>query len=166
MATTVYKINSTFDEKYQMGSGGAPLGTMNIDLWVDTVEAPKRHLWYNFVAAGIASGSAVPPGATTASASIAIYGRDQYGWHPQCHIYGIDADDAAAFTTEQGPVERTRTPASVEWDQDYPNSNAYQDTPDLAAIVQEIVDRTGYAPDAIAFSLIAETDTFGTGLRA
>jgi hypothetical protein len=89
-------------------------------------------------------------------------------------IYGENADDAAAFTTGAADISsRTQTTASVEWS--FPQSSgasawtigyrgANQRTPDLATIVQEIVDRAGWASgNAMAFTL--QHDGVGLGSR-
>ena len=73
-------------------------------------------------------------------------------------IYGEDADDAAAFVNSNNNVtDRDLTTATVSWSPpDWTaigDSGADQLTPDLAAIVQEIVDRTNYT-SASAIAII------------
>ncbi len=90
-------------------------------------------------------------------------------------IQGEDADDAAAFTTGAADISRrTRTTATVEWS--LPESSGAsawtigcrgpnQRTPDLATIVQKIVDRAGWASgNAMAFTL--QRNGVGLGSRA
>ena len=89
-------------------------------------------------------------------------------------IYGEDADDAAAFTTDAADISsRTQTTATVEWS--LPESSGAsawtigdrgtnQRTPDLATIVQEIVDRANWASgNAMAFTF--QHDGVGLGSR-
>lgn len=65
-------------------------------------------------------------------------------------FWGEDADDAAAFTTTPFNItDRTRTTASVDWVMDawlnVADEGAAQLSPDLKEIIQEIIDRPGWA---------------------
>jgi len=89
-------------------------------------------------------------------------------------ITGEDADDAAAFTTGSTNVTgRTDTTATVTWelpassgDDAWTEGDAglNQRTPNLATIVQEIVDRAGWASGADLVLLFAH-DNVGLGAR-
>jgi probable HAF family extracellular repeat protein len=62
-------------------------------------------------------------------------------------IFGEDADNAAAFTTASNNLSsRTRTSASVTWNNvvSWTANNDFQSL-DISAIIQEIVDRPGWA---------------------
>jgi hypothetical protein len=62
--------------------------------------------------------------------------------------YAHDIDDAATFTTTEGDVDgRTKTTASVAWTtNDLGTAGARITSPDLAAVIQEVVDRPGWQP--------------------
>lgn len=76
-------------------------------------------------------------------------------------IYGNDVDDANDFSTEADIRDRTRTTANVSWVQDgvWPSPPQWGNTPELKTIIQEIVDRPGWAANQhIALLFIANTD--------
>lgn len=79
----------------------------------------------------------------------------QYGKQTRFNIYGEDADDATIYTTAANLDSATRTSASVAvtldtesgssaGDQSYPPSTE-QTVADITSIVQEIVNRAGWA---------------------
>jgi hypothetical protein len=56
------------------------------------------------------------------------------------------ADDAAIFSSSRGPYHAADGIATVEWVQDNLGADGTQvETPDISALVQEYVDRAGYA---------------------
>jgi len=66
-------------------------------------------------------------------------------------IHGEDTDDASAFSTQPGDITaRPRTAASVDWHVPAWTAKGLagtdQQTPNLAAVIQEIVDRPGWTP--------------------
>lgn len=91
----------------------------------------------------------VPQLATINSASISIFAVG--GAFPALtKIIGEDADDAATFSTLANYDGRSRTTARVDWD--IPNSGAwhtpsaqFRQSPDITAIIQEIIDRPGWS---------------------
>jgi hypothetical protein len=123
-------------------------------------------------------GVEIPQGATVASAWIQFTSASTIAGGGTAaavvDIYGENTDDAAAFTTGAADISsRTQTSATVAWS--LPESSGAsawtigdrgtnQRTPDLAPIVQEIVDRAGWASgNAIAFTL--QHDGGGLGSR-
>lgn len=65
----------------------------------------------------------------------------------QLAFVGEASDDALPFTTEPGNVtSRSLTAARVEWSPvpEWPSVGSFHRTPDLAAVVQEIVSRPGW----------------------
>ncbi len=78
-------------------------------------------------------------------------------------IFGEDIDTSPQFTTGSGNITgRTPTSASVDWDSlpAWNTVGATETTPDLAAILQEIVNRGGWASGNAASFIIV-----GTGER-
>jgi len=89
----------------------------------------------------------VPNGATITRAFISfISTNNDSGGAVNARVYGEDADSAAVFSTYADFQGRTRTTAYASWNlipiwhvgETYP-------TPDLTDIIQEIVDRAGWA---------------------
>lgn len=88
----------------------------------------------------------VPNGANIVSAHIEFVSTVTSFDFVSTIIYGEDADDANIFSTEVDFNGRTRTTAHVDWliSDPWVASMLYA-TPDLTAIVQEIVNRVGWA---------------------
>lgn len=94
----------------------------------------------------------IPQGATIVSATLDFWNEyDEYGDHVKGLIYGEAADDAVIFSSGNPPVSRPLTTASAAWDSSGTiASEAWISTtsnapPDISAIVQEIVNRSGWA---------------------
>jgi hypothetical protein len=76
--------------------------------------------------------------------------------------YAHDVDDAPTFTTTNGDIDgRTRTTASVAWTtNDLGSSGARVSTPNLAAVLKEVVDRPGWQPgNNVAFIYVHNSAT-------
>lgn len=104
----------------------------------------------------------VPSGATINSASLSFVPSSS-GDEPNHPIYGNDVDNAAAFTAgaTSDISTRTRTTATVTWSSTNlgATGTSLHSTPDLATIVQEIIDRAGWASgNAMAFMLQGSSD--------
>ena len=91
----------------------------------------------------------IPQGATITNAFIEFETDETNSGATSVTIQGEDVDDAPTFTTGNSNISnRTRTTASVAWNS-IPAWNTTSErhvTPDLTAIVQEIVDRGGWSP--------------------
>lgn len=106
----------------------------------------------------------IPPGAIITNAYIQFTADEVSSGLASLLITGEDTDDAGAFTTVNFNVSsRDRTDASVSWDVNAwtmrGEADAAQRTPDLAAIIQEIVDRAGWAALNDIVLLITGTGT-------
>ena len=109
----------------------------------------------------------VPNGATITNAYIQFTVDETSSSTANLTIKGEDHDNAPAFSTSDFDVsDRTTTTASVNWDP-VPwtvvgEAGTDQQTPDLSAIVQEIVDRSGWTPNN---SMVLTVTGTGTGKR-
>lgn len=90
----------------------------------------------------------VPQGATISEAHIIFnVQNDGTSTNVVCDLKGHDTDDAIApttraeFDTDLGEA----TAASVNWDGEDFTASTVINTPDIASIIQEIVDRAGWA---------------------
>jgi hypothetical protein len=95
----------------------------------------------------------IPQGSTIISAKLTFQckggGHTFAGASNDFKIIAEAIDDAAAFTTTDFDItSRDRTSATAAWNPPYPTSGGdIVDTPDLAALIQEVVSRTGWSDD-------------------
>lgn len=106
----------------------------------------------------------IPRGVTITNAYIQFQTDETDSSPANFLIQGQDADDAAGFSsTPYDITSRQRTSASVAWTPaawtQVGAAGAEQRTPDLKAILQEMVNRPGWAGDDLAFIIT------GTGER-
>ena len=103
------------------------------------------------------AGLGIPQGAVITSAYLQFQVDEADSGAVSLEIRGQDADNAGAFTSGSGDVSARPTTSSViGWSPPAWTtagaSGPDQRTPDLAELVQQIVDRPGWAPDnALAF---------------
>jgi putative CocE/NonD family hydrolase len=93
---------------------------------------------------------AIPQGAEITAAHVQFTTDETGGGSAALVIRGHDTNDAPTFTSSSGNVStRPRTSASVPWNPPAWNvvgeSGAAQRTPNLAPVIQEIVDRGGWS---------------------
>ena len=90
----------------------------------------------------------IPQGATILRAWIEFEADESDSGATNLTIHGEDIDDAPIFTNGNSNISnRTTTTASVSWSPGAWSTNDRNETPDLSSIVQEIVDRAGWASD-------------------
>jgi len=81
----------------------------------------------------------IPVGATIDSAHAHIYihssNDDMHG-----DIFGHDVETSQDFNDDQTIFSRTRTTASVAWDEEELTNSAWAQSPELKTIIQELVD--------------------------
>lgn len=116
------------------------------------------------------TGVTIAGGATIDDAICSIHIPDVGFDEPKHQIRGEDADNAGAFTTGNNDIDgRTRTTASVQWNsadlgigaasfQEWGCATAGGAGASVASIVQEIVDRAGWA-EGNALVMIFEQHT-------
>ena len=113
----------------------------------------------------------IPPGSTISSASIQFMVDEPSSMDTSLRIYGELAANSAPFTSVDGDItDRART-NSVLWNSIPPWTNEgvsgpEQQTSDLAAIVQEIIDQPGWATgNAMTFIIDPEPIDNNTSFR-
>ena len=95
----------------------------------------------------IGDGWMIPEGATILSAEMQFTAESNSIGSAALDIYGIAEDNAGIFSTTDDVIGRTKTTASVPWSPGTwtaGDAGTAQKTPDLTALVQEIVNRPGY----------------------
>jgi hypothetical protein len=98
----------------------------------------------------------IPTDATITSAYIQFKANSSSSSGTTLNFYGQDTDNASAFSTSSNNISsRTKTSAVATWTPGSWSSGgagSAQQTPNLSAVVQEIVDRDGWASgNALAF---------------
>ncbi len=103
---------------------------------------------YNQVVGLRFAGVLVPQGVTVTGAYVQFTSTKSQAGATSLSIVGQASDDAASFTSHSTDItSRPRTAASVPWTPDAwasGDAGAAQQTPDLAPILGEIVDRPGW----------------------
>lgn len=137
MATVQVKITDTADDGYEYQS---ELVTGGVAAGFDGSDEAIAFLRFLNVA--------VPQGATIDSATLTLNITTVEGT-PNTTLYGVDADDAAAFADPGNmPLAATKTTASADPDPAGTGSKVIT----ITSIVQEIVNRVGWTSgNAMAF---------------
>ena len=158
--TTCASIDSSSDDAEQRGSGTVNTTSGDIEL-IDDPGQGTQVVGLKF------NGLNIPQGATIVNAYIQFIADETTSGIDPCNleIYGQASDNAATFTNTNSDItNRPTTNTSVIWSpplwQNVGDAGPDQQTPDLSAVVQEIVSRAGYTSgSSIAFIIQ------GTGRR-
>ena len=111
----------------------------NINMYSHTVEASRVNGGFVF------TNVLAQQGLKISSAYITVYIPETGSYDDaNVDILGNDVDDANNFDVEADVTSRTRTTASVPWVQDSLGVG-WKQSPDISAVVQEIVNRGGWA---------------------
>jgi len=155
--TQAIPITRSSDDAEEYSSGGMNLTSSDLEL---VQESSLQTIGMRF------QGVNIPPGSQVTSAYIQFTCDEVKNVNP-CNlvIQGQAADNAATFTTSARNISsRKRTGASVNWSPpDWTltrQAGPDQRTPDLSAIIQEIVNRSGWSQGNALAVIIT-----GTGAR-
>lgn len=162
--TTTYntskRISVGSDDAEQATSGTMYLTSSDLELVYDSYQsAGNQQVGMRF------TGLNIPKGATITSAYIQFTCDETTTGATSLQIFAENTDNAATFTTAANNISgRAKTSSSVAWSPaswtTVGQASTAQRTPELATLVQTVVNRTGYA----ATSAIAIIMT-GTGAR-
>jgi sugar lactone lactonase YvrE len=151
------RVAASSDDAEERPSGGVALASTDLELVLDGTRLQTVGIRFRDVG--------IPVGATIVSAYVQFQADEVSTGATTLVIEGQAADNAGTFTTARWDITtRSRTTAEIGWvpapwntkNQVGPN----QATPDLSAVIQEIVSRPGWAPGN-ALALIIS----GTGRR-
>lgn len=150
------RVASSADDAEERSTGSVSLNSSDLELTVD--DGVGQTVGIRF------TGIDIPKGAIITNAYIQFTVDEVSTGTISLLIRGQDVDDAAAFTTAKFNVtSRPTTDASVAWaPSDWATrgaADAAQRTPDLSAIIQEIVSRDGWAALNDMVLLITGTGT-------
>jgi len=147
---------SADDAEQKTSTGSVSLTSSDLEL---TTESSVQIVGIRF------AGVAIPRGATILNAYLQFKVDEATSTATSLTVQAQAADNASTFTTATGNISgRARTAAAVPWaPAAWPTVGAAgpdQRTPSIAAVVQEIVGRTGWASGNALVILIS-----GTGKR-
>lgn len=151
---TEYQIAQDLDDSYELSAGGNFPTDGFIWMGDSLGDLLDGYRFQNI---------AIPPGATINSATIKVVAQFNDTADVQTKIHCEAADNAIAFTATGDDIgDRAKTSASVDWD--LPASWSVGDeftSPDFKAVVQEVVDRGGWASGNALIVIVV--DDGGTG---
>lgn len=150
MTTFTKRIVAGSDDGYKV-NGGSYFGTSNAWSCGGTTIGCLR-----FTAVSI------PQGATILSAKLTLKAWQNDIENITVDIFGIDEDNTTTFSSD--PTGRPLTTASASWNRNGTTGGNIYDTSDFTAVVQELVDRGGWASGNAMGFMIKEPVLSGFGL--
>jgi hypothetical protein len=150
------RVAASSDDAEENSSGRVSTGSSDLEL---TYDRSNQTVGIRF------SGTAIPKGATIVNAYIQFQTDETQSVATSLTIQGEDTDNAGAFLGLTGNISsRTRTTAAVSWSPSawttVGEAGSDQRTPDIASVIQEIVNRPGWSSDNAMVLIIT-----GTGER-
>jgi len=155
---------STFSERIQTGNDDGyryffgsytwypSLSTMEVGYWSGSNYSSPIGLRFQNVT--------IPKNATINSAKLTLVAKNNYTNNPYNFVInGIAEDNTASMSSD--PSGRSTTSNAVNWDTGAFSANSAYDTPNITAIVQEIVNRSGWSSGNAMGFLIASRLTAG-----
>ncbi len=147
--TATSQITASTDDAEEYASGEMYLDSSDLELTCDSATTPcpstdpyKQTIGMRF------AGLNIPQGSTITSAYLELTVDETQSEATNITFNGQAVDTAGAFTSATGNISsRPRTTASVNWSNipAWPTVGAKVQTPDLKTLVQEIVNRPGWA---------------------
>jgi uncharacterized protein YjiK len=141
-----FRLAAGSDDAEENGSGTVNLTSSDLEMVTDGTVAQTVGVRF--------AGVAIPQGATISNAYVQFVVDETQSEATTLTLKAQAADNALTFTTATSNVSsRPRSSASVTWSPPaWTTVGAAQRTPDLTALVQEIVNRPGWASgNALAF---------------
>ncbi|MGD8953956.1 MAG: MopE-related protein [Desulfobacterales bacterium] len=154
---TETRVDASSDDAEENAAGRVGINSSDLDLTYD--QRSNQAVGMRF------SGTAIPKGATIVNAYIQFQTDETQSVATSLTIQGEDTDNAGAFLKQTGNISsRPRTAAAVSWSPPawttVGEAGPNQRTPDIASVIQEIVNRPGWSSDNAIVLIIT-----GTGER-
>lgn len=148
-------ISTTADDGYQEGSSWLVDGYSNL-LYLGGYAGTPYDLGLRF------NGITIPAGSTVTSVVIELYHRFTLGQISSGVWYAWAHDNAPQFSSTNLPRSVTKTSASASWTPSGQGTAGWKSSPNLASLVQEIINRPGWSSgNSIAFACLSTTYTVG-----
>ncbi len=142
------------DAEERISTGSVATGGVDLELGADGSRAQLVGMRFPNLA--------IPNGATITDAWIIFTADETWNVTTNLNVYGQAADNAPAFSSEDYDISaRPQTAASVAWNNVAPwtTVHAQYNSPGLASVVQEIVNRGGWASGNALVMMIDGTGT-------
>jgi hypothetical protein len=155
--TVEVRVAASSDDAEERASENVSLGSSDLELVFDNNGNQTVGMRFN--------GLSIPSGATITKAYVQFQTDKTHSDPTSLTVQGEGVDNATTFVKTKGNIStRPRTAAAVSWS---PNpwltvgeAGLDQQTPDIASVIQEIVNRTGWASGNSLVIIIT-----GTGKR-
>ena len=134
---TTYQVGASADDGYWYGSTfNNNASQVDIGRRFDTV----RNAFARFTSVAVAQGATISAAKITYISIVNLTGSS-----PVTKIYFNDSDDAVAPTTAALAEGKTLTTANVDWTISDTTSGSSYDSPEIKAVIQEIVNRASWS---------------------
>jgi hypothetical protein len=111
-------------------------------------------------------GVSIPQGAAVTSAHMELRSASQYTYRVSTGVWAEASADAEPFTAAHAPADLDRTTAWAAWDVTAPWAYLeWVSTPELAGVVQEVVDLDGWSSGNALSLIVATLDGGGARTR-
>lgn len=156
MATFTKRVNASSDDGYRDPSFGTPWDYTGNSIKTGNESIPTRSMTsaVRFTSVSISQGASI----TSAYLKLTCNWTDSN--NVLTKVYGIDEDNTATFTSD--PTGRSKTTAAIDWDINTVTNNTVYTSPNIASIVQEIVDRGSWS-SGNAMGFLIENDGSSSG---
>ena len=147
-SAATYTLDNDNNDAEERANGSMSLGSSDLEMAYDSGGSPDRGiqiigLRFNEVD--------IPQGASITSARIRFRADANDNGDTSLIISGESVDDAASFSSDNSELSSrlnsNGTNAEVNWNPSRWENNEYYYTNDISPVIQEIVNRTGYAED-------------------
>jgi hypothetical protein len=163
IAAVDVRVGASTDDAEEQTTGSMSMSSSKLDMMLDvgTTTNTNAMIGMRFLGLGIPSGTTITNAYLQFTAAQVQTGPITLTMQAQA------ADDAPALTsTKRSLTSRTRTAAAVTWNVtswvQVNDSGSAERSPDLTAVVQEVVNRAGWTPTSALTLLVTGT---GSGVR-
>jgi RHS repeat-associated protein len=155
------QVSSSYDDMYAYNDGGSGSYSRTS---THVFAADSSASAYDYASGLRFTGLAIPQGATITAASITLTADATASTLPSTSLAGEATDNASGFGGDTYATfnARTRTSASVSWTPTAWSSGTSYTSPDISSVVQEVVNRSGWA-SGNALDIIWSDATSGWG---
>ncbi|MEL6534599.1 MAG: Ig-like domain-containing protein [Bacteroidota bacterium] len=139
--TTSARVSASTDDAEEGTNGTIYTNSSDLELVYDSYNSQG-----NQQVGMIFRGHGIPSNATITNAYVQFTADETTNDAGTKYIYGHDTDDSYGFSSTSSDISgRAKTSAAVSWNPGtWSTVGGRHNTPNLAAVIQEIVDRSGY----------------------